>query len=334
MASVEAVTIRFAEYEDEERILKIKVHEDDMKNKEFDDLEDALDDAFEEEEELEDEEEEVADDETTTFMFVAEAEDELIGFAMLSLTDENAEAGLISDIRVAETWRDKNVYQMMYQHIFDFAKREAEIKNIRTTVQKFPEGTTSEEICKRVYIGFEGDVKVLRDTLLSVPGMEDLPLSSVVPYQQRHMRKILHSHDKVGKNILTNGYFFADGDSYTLCKENLADLAEEELNMFVDKNNPIKSLSFSSDFDSDRAAICSIDVNCKDVELIKCHVIKHMQRACNEVDGQIVFMVSATEFEDEIRAFCNGIEGLEEVEKYRECDVWSKVVLSCDEDTG
>ncbi|XP_035661031.1 uncharacterized protein LOC118405588 [Branchiostoma floridae] len=339
MASVEGVTIRFAEYEDEENILKIKVHEDDMKNKEFDDLEDALDDAFEEQEELEEEEEEEeegkgGEDDESTFMFVAEIESELIGFAMLSLVDEDGEAGLISDIRVAETWRDKNVYQMMYQHIIDFAKRELEIKHIRTTVHKYPEGTTTEEICKTVYVAFEGNAKTLRDTLLTVPGIDDLPLSTVVPYQQRHMRQLLHSHAAVGQNILTNGVFFADMESYTMCKENLADLAEEELCMFVDKNKPIKSISFGHDFDSDRAAVCTIDINCKDAELIKCHIIKHMQRACKEVDGQIVFLILVTDhdFEDEIKAFCNGIEGLKEEEKYRESYTLSKIVLKSDDE--
>ncbi|XP_066305366.1 uncharacterized protein [Branchiostoma lanceolatum] len=314
MASVEGVTIRPALFEDLEKILQIDVAEEDLKNKEFDDLKDDLED-----------EDDFDDDET--YLFLAETETEVIGFGMMEDIDKGGQGGIIVDMRVARTWRDAGIYEMMYEHLIDFAKKEEDIKYIRTSVNKFPEGTDVKEICKVEYIAFEGDVETLRETLKSVPAMEELPLSSVVDYKQRHMRLMLRPG--VGENILTNGFFFADGDTYTLCKDNLYEVDEDSC-VFVDNNKPIQSISFGSDVETDRAALYTIEVNTKNIELMKSHILKQMQSACVVAEGQIVFSVLTLGFEDEIRAFLAGIEGLEEAEQYKESVVWSKIPLNSD----
>ncbi|CAH1248849.1 Hypp8455 [Branchiostoma lanceolatum] len=250
-----------------------------------------------------------------------------IGFGMMEDIDKGGQGGIIVDMRVARTWRDAGIYEMMYEHLIDFAKKEEDIKYIRTSVNKFPEGTDVKEICKVEYIAFEGDVETLRETLKSVPAMEELPLSSVVDFKQRHKRLMLRPG--VGENILTKGFFFADGDTYTLCKDNLYEVDEDSC-VFVDNNKPIQSISFGSDVETDRAALYTIEVNTKNIELMKSHILKQMQSACVVAEGQIVFSVLTLGFEDEIRAFLKGIEGLEEAEQYKESVVWSKILLHSD----
>ncbi|XP_035662002.1 uncharacterized protein LOC118406205 [Branchiostoma floridae] len=314
MASVEGVTIRPAVFEDKDKIIQIDVAEEDLKNKEFDDIKDDLED-----------EDDFDDDES--YMFVAETETEVIGFAMLGDVDKGGRGGLICDMRVDKAWREAGVYEMMYDYVIDYAKNETGMKYIRTTVNKFPEGTNVKEIATLKYIAFEGEAETLRESLKSVPAMEELPLDTVVEYKQRHMRLMLRPG--VGENVLTQGLFFADGDSFTLCKDNLYDL-DEENDVYVDNNKPIQSISFGTDFECDRATFYDIEVNCKDIRLMKSHILKQMQTACVTAEGQVVFSVLALDYEDEIREFCKGIEGLEEVEQFNETVVWSKIVLYSD----
>ncbi|XP_019646999.1 PREDICTED: probable N-acetyltransferase 16 [Branchiostoma belcheri] len=236
-------------------------------------------------------------DDPDVIMFVAEANDKVVGLYVSIITDGGANV-LSKTIRIAPELQGKKMQSKMAAELDTTLRHThpqlwklevhalSDVKRLYLT-KVFP---NKKDICFIDVMFFQGMSNEVLDSLETKDVLPSHPQPPVVPYQPSDMARL--ARPEFSQQILVDNTIFVDWDPYQLSASNLRLFSKQSATILVDTSEPTaKSLSFGGSYMTPRGRLYHVDVHCRDVALCQAHIKHHVGRACHEYEGMITFCV-------------------------------------------